>query len=125
MTFWRFIILSFLQWVLLVALKVWYFQNWFLSGTYSDAAYFVLVAGVVAAVVRRFGVINYLESFLIIGLWVVGDIFLDLFVTVNLAGVNLVGSWQYWVGAILVGVSVFLFHKKRHIQVRKEQHHHH
>jgi hypothetical protein len=125
MTFWKFILLSFLQWAILAGLKAWYFEQTILSGTTGYLVYFVLTGAVVAAIIRRFGVINYLESILLLGLWVLGNIFLDLFITVNLAGLDLVGNWQYWVGTVVAGLSVFLFHKKRHIQIRKEQHHHH
>ncbi len=126
MTIQKLLLFSFLQWLLFTALKVWVFKfGLFASPGMETLAYCLLVAVIAAALVRRMGVINYLEAFFLIGLWVLGDMLGDLLITGMFTGLGIFATGKFWYGQLALALSIFLFHKKRHIHVRKELHAHH
>ena len=112
-----------LQFVILALLKIWFFNSIiFANSGIQQIAFYIIMAVVGAALVRRFGVINFFESFFIIFIWVLGDALLDLIITSHFTGLSLFSGQEYWAGAVFFGLSIFLFHKKRHLQVRHELH---
>lgn len=126
MTFRKFIFFTVLQWILLLVLKAMYFK-WETFGNVwtSDLAYFVLAVVVATALVRRFGVINYLEAIFVMFFWFLTDILLDFFVVMPILGSSMFSKWQFWAGHFVIMFSIFSFHKKRHLHIRKEQGGHH
>lgn len=111
------------QFVILALLKVWFFNTVIFSNAgIQQIVFWIIVIIIGAALVRRFEVINFFESFFIIFIWVVGDAFFDLLITSRFTGLSIFAGQEYWVGAFFLGLSVFLFHKKRHLQVRHELH---
>ncbi len=120
---------SFLQWIILAFVKVWFFNSQIFSGPLLQSwVFWVITALVGAAVIRRFGVINYLEVFFILFAWVLGGAFLDLLITGNFTGLSIFTKPEYWISYIFLILSALIFHKKRHIQIRKElqaKHHAH
>ena len=118
---------SFVQWLALLLLKIWFFNNAVLANPGWQSILLWLLAAVVStAVVRRFGIINYLEAIFIIIAWVLGDLFLDLVVTTRYVGMEIFSRIDFWAIYFILALAVFLLHKKRHVQVRKLlQHSHH
>lgn len=73
-----------------------------------------------AAVVRRVGVMNFFESFLLIAVWTFFGIVGDIFITATIAGLVVYTTFIFWAGYIVAAVSMLLFHKKLHIHTRHE-----
>jgi len=126
MTLTKFVLLTFLQWLFLLILKLAHFKYaWFGSmGGLGDYVFFLLVMVIAAALVRRIGVINFLEAIMLLVLWFVMDALLDLLITAFVLGIGMFSWWQLWAGYALMMLTVFFFHKKRHVHLRHEQAHH-
>ena len=125
MTLTRFVLLTFFQWFFFLILRLGYFKfAWFAGlGAVGDYVYFLLIAAIAAALVRRLGVINFLEAIMVLVLWFVLDALLDLLVTAFALGLGMFARWQLWAGYFFMMFAIFFFHKKRHIHVRHEQAH--
>ena len=126
MTLTKFIFLTFLQWLFFLVLKLVYFKFGWLgsAGGTGDYIFFFLVIVIAAALVRRLGVLNFLEAIMILVLWFVLDALLDLLITAFVLGIVMFSWWQLWVGYALMMATIFFFHKKRHVHIRREQAHH-
>lgn len=121
MTIKKFIIFTILQWLLLVVLKVEFFKNQLLANKgLQEIVYWLLTAVVVSALVRRLGILNFLEAFFITFVWSILDLLLDLAITASFTGLDIFRQWQYWVGCGILILSVILFHKKRHVKLRQQ-----
>lgn len=121
MTIKKFIIFTILQWLLLAFLKVEFLENQLLANKgLQDVVYWLLTAVVVSALVRRLGVLNFLEAFFVAVVWSVLDLLSDLVVTSGFTGLEIFRQWQYWVGCGILALSVIFFHKKRHIKIREQ-----
>ncbi|MDE2311877.1 MAG: hypothetical protein KGJ93_02175 [Patescibacteria group bacterium] len=122
MTIKKFWLVFFLQLVVLSGLK-WLFFGYidYLDGSWQ-VLYFLSTAVLVLILVRLLGVVTLLEAGFIAVFWFFTSLALDLFVTAPLTiGLKIYFSYALWVGYGLMMVMVVLGHKKRHIQVRKEQ----
>lgn len=72
------------------------------------------------ALIRRLGVINYLEAFSVMGLWFFLRILVDLIVTGPIVGYKMYASPSIWIDYLIFLLALFLFHKKRHVDIRKK-----
>ena len=72
------------------------------------------------ACARRLGVINYLEAGFVAFTWVVGLFLADALILSPLYGPEVFGHKELWWGYALIALTIFFFHKKRHVQIRKE-----
>ena len=118
-----FLVLSFVQGVIFIFLKVWFFNNEIFANPGTQQTVFWLITGVVtAALVRRLAYLNFLEAFFIMFAWTVGDIILDFFITNYFTGPSIFHTSEYWISLLVLNGSLFAFHKKRHIAVRHELH---
>lgn len=126
MTLTKLILLTFFQWFFFLLLKLGHFKYaWFGSmGGAGDYVFFLLVMVITAALVRRLGVINFLEAIMVLMLWFIMDVLLDLLITAFVLGLVMFSWWQLWAGYFLMMLVIFFFHKKRHVHVRHEQAHH-
>ncbi len=179
----KFFAYFFLQWGLLTLVKVIHLNGHLLQGQFGFFSYLILTGVVAAAVVRRQGVMNYLEAGMVSVSWLVVDLFLDyilanqflpslifshiqvwiacgiivlsifFFVKIGNAGLvlafigililflltdalfgsrlettNFSYQTEIWVGYFIMMLSVIVFHKKRHIAIRRgeyQEHGHH
>ena len=122
MTIKKFWLVFLLQLAVLSGLK-WLFFGYidYLDGSWQ-VLYFLSTAVLVLILVRLLGVVTLLEAGFIAVFWFLTSLVLDLFVTAPLTiGLKIYSSYALWVGYGLMMVMVVLGHKKRHIQVRKEQ----
>lgn len=109
--------------ILFAAFKVVFFGNLDVAGSGIGAfVYLLLVAVLTAAVVRRLGVINFLEAVFVAFFWLVGAILLDLLIIIHIAGTNMLSERYFWFGYVVMVIFVLASHKKRHIHIRQEQH---
>jgi hypothetical protein len=119
----NFILFSILQWLILAAIKYWFFtRQIFGNPGWQSIALWVLTGIIIVAIVRRFGVINYIEAFFLMFLWTVGNLFLDLALLSNYTGTSIFYKPDYWASLLVLNVGIFVFHKKRHVAVRHMLH---
>jgi hypothetical protein len=109
-----------------LAVKVLFFKILNLTGDSLEYIFWLVLAVTAVALVRRLGVINYLEAAFVAIMWFLSNLFFDLLITIQILGVGLLSKWQLWIGYIILMLAIFFFHKKRHVEIRKEQaaHHH-
>lgn len=120
-----FLFFGFVNWLALLVLKVIFF-GYLDPGTLLTRLLFGLAAVVVStAAVRRLGYINYLESLLAAGVWFFFALILDFLVLSPIVGEFSVLKGEVWASYLMLTLTVFLFHKKRHIKIRKEMAAHH
>jgi len=115
------------QYLFFAGAKVLFFGSYnYAAGKTGSIIYLVVVAVISAALIRRLGVINFLEAAFAAGLWTVINLLLDILITRHMAGNSLLSQAFYWYGFLAMIFSVIVFHKKRHVEIRKShagQHH--
>jgi hypothetical protein len=121
MTVKRFLLFTPLQWVIFVFIKVWVFNNVIFENQGLEQIFFwLLTAAVTAAIVRRLGIMNYLEAIFLIIVWTLSALPVDLVFTASYTGLSIFSDYPYWVGLLFMDLAIFIFHKKRHVQIRRE-----
>lgn len=108
-----------------VVLKFIFFTAFNYQDIYWEFLYWAACAVIAAALVRRLGVINFLEAIFAAGFWFVGDLFLDFFIILPLSGLSIFRTPALWGGYLTMVLFVFFMHKKRHVHLRKQLHGHH
>lgn len=122
MTVKKFFLITFFQWVLLTFLKLLYFKDLLLvQGAWASTVFILAIAIISIALVRRLGVLNFLEAIFVLFFWFLLDLFLDLILTNLFTGISIFFKWQLWIGYLVLMFCVFVFHKKHHIHLRKER----
>ncbi len=71
------------------------------------------------ALVRRLGIINYLESLVVIVFWLLFSLFYDIVAIGMGYGLEPYTQLRFWLMYPIMALSIFLFHKKRHVDIRK------
>ena len=99
--------------------KVVFFGYLNIEGFVLVLGYFIVIALITIAIVRRFGPLNYLEAFLMMFIWFVVGIFVDIVVVVSLVSTDLYTNWLFWATQPAVLLTIFRFHKKLHVEARK------
>jgi hypothetical protein len=122
MTIAKFFIIFFLQAVIFIALKVFFFDGFDYQAMHWKLLYWGATVGLAIALVRSLGVLNYLESIFIAFMWVVFNLLFDVLITRPLAGVSIFTTQALWVGYGVMALAIFWFHRKRHIHVREKLH---
>ena len=126
MTLKKIFLLAIVFWALLSLLKVWFFNDTIFSNqAIQGVVFWSIVAVITVTLIRRLGVIQYLESFFVISVWAVGDLIIDVVLTVNFTGTVMFAKLAYWVSFLIFAFFAFTFHKKRHIQIRHQHDAHH
>ena len=121
MTIKKFVFILFLQWVVFSILKYYFFGKEILTNSNTQhLIYWVLVIIVAVVLVRSLGVINYFEGIFTAFLWFIVGIISDLIILTALIGYGMYKEWQFWVGYLLMALAVFFFHRKRHVEIRKQ-----
>ena len=80
---------------------------------------YILVFIFTTSAARRLGIINYLESFIVIAFWLVFSMFVDIFIFGLIFGLEPYRRISFWITYFILILSIFLTHKKRHIDIRK------
>lgn len=126
MTIKKFLLLFLLQWVILTFLKAWFFKNQLFANPGLDQLfYWFATVVVVAALVRRFDYISFLEAFLVFIVWTLGDLLLDLVLLSPFTGLSMYAAGEYWWGIFFMDAALMVFHKKKHIKIRHDLQAHH
>lgn len=120
----KLLLFTFIQWIIIAVIKYFFFNHSIFSEAgLQELVYWVILGVVATAVIRRFGILTYLEVVFIIFLWTIFNLLFDLLWVSPFIGTNSLASLQYWVGVGIVGICAFLFHKIRHIHRRHNAHH--
>ena len=120
-------ILGIVFWLSLLLLKYGLLQNLGLDSTWEIWVYYILIIIFARVISRRVGVINFLEAIFVSLVWMLIILLLDTFIAKKLLDPQIFTLKHYWFSFLALFVGVFFLHKKRHIQIRKEQaaaHHH-
>lgn len=105
--------------ILFVISKVLFINVLNIDATLIRLALLLVTVLITTAVVRRLGILNYLESFFLIILWLIITLIVDLIITTAITGREVYTTWYFWANYFVMLLSLFLFHKKAHIQMRK------
>lgn len=124
MTIKRYLAVTFIQLIVLMALKVVFYRVFSFANPYVEICYWIATLLAAFFLVRKVGVIHYLEAFFTAGFWSVLDLIFDSFVTLPLAGAPIFSTRVLWIGYGLLILAVILVHKKRHVHIRQGQTHH-
>lgn len=106
--------------VLFVITKVVFLNQLNIDNLGVHIAFQVLLAVITIAVVRRMGTLNYIESFFLTAVWFFTLLIVDFVVTATLIGRDMYTTWPYWISYLVILLSIILFHKKMHVEVRKQ-----
>ena len=119
MTAGNFLTFTIIALFLTTAVKIFFVTVLNINSLYLVYVMWVLMALISIACVRRIGVINYLESVLVIVIWLFFGMFLDLLILYSLAGPAIYHHAYLWGGYLVIALTIFLFHKKRHVEIRR------
>jgi hypothetical protein len=115
----NFLFYWFLNLLIFTILKVWFFHYEIFSNYgIQQAAFWVLSAIIAIALVRRLGIISYLEAMFVMAVWSLSGMLIDLLITSAAAGLGIFYQTAYWFGFVAMDAAIFVFHKKRHLHVR-------
>ncbi len=89
-----------------------------INNIYIVYVMWLLVAVWAIAFTRRLGVLNYLESIMVLIVWVVTSLILDYIILGTLLGNDVYRHLYLWISYLIIVIAVFLFHKKRHVEIR-------
>ena len=124
-----FFLFTFLQFGILIPVRILFLgDHEFFSPILQNWLFWAINIVLSVAFIRRIGVLNFMEAFFIFLVWFLGGLFLDLLITSAFVRVPVFIQNTYWYGYLFMLFSIMLFHKKRHIHIRKEmyaKHGHH
>jgi len=125
MTFTRFFGFWFLLWLLLAVLQAVFLNNFNLDAASAKIIFALAVLVITLACCRRLGVINFLEGAMVAIVWTLGLLLANWIILKHVLNLAVFSHFILWVGYLVVALTIFFGHKKRHIQVRKEMEAHH
>ena len=105
--------------LLFIATKVLFFHYLNIDNEFVKITFFVIIIIETIVVVRRLGIINYLESFLLMIVWFIAMMIADIAITATLIGRDFYGHLYYWLGNLFVLLAILFFHKALHVEVRR------
>jgi len=121
MTAGKLVIFTIIAIVLTTLVKVFFITTLNMGNAYVVYFMWFLIAAITVGCCRRLGVINYLEAILTLIVWLAVALVVDLVVTATIAGIGIYQHVYLWIGYAVMVLCVFLFHKKRHVEVRRLQ----
>ena len=122
----KFLLIFAFQWIFLALLKGYFYKVQIFSNPgLQQVVFWAAIVIIVAALVRRFGPISFLEAFILVFVWTLVDLLLDVIILNMFTGLSIFTTSFYWFGILTMDVVILLFHKKRHIHIRQQLHAHH
>lgn len=105
--------------VLLVVVKVIFFQFLNIELLAIAVVYYLVLIALLIAVARRFGAVNYFEIFLATLIWTALSLVIDYYITSHLIELkvysNGIFTWSY----LVMPLVIIIFHKKSYVEARK------
>ncbi len=108
------------QAILLGGVRLWFYSSTLYTDIYWQFFYFIIIAILTAACARRIGIMHYIEAIFTAVLWLIVGLIIDALITAPIAGLSMFSHLSLWLGYFIMMLSVFFFHKKRHVQIRHE-----
>ena len=121
MTTGRFLIYGSLAVLLITAVKLFFILALNIDSIYIVYIFWVVIALVTIACSRRVGVISYLEAVFTGVVWLAALLVVDAIFVATIVGLDMYHHLYLWISYLLIIVCIFLFHKKRHVEIRKIQ----
>ncbi len=121
MTTGKFFTFSLLAVILTTAVKLFFLLYLNIDNYYIVYLMWAAIGLITIACCRRLGVISYLEAVLVLVLWLIAEAFVDLLIISTITGPGVYSHLYLWISYVVMMVFVFLFHKKRHVEVRHIQ----
>lgn len=118
MTIGSFLIGTIVSQILFAILKIVFIGSLNLESWVVTTAFFIALAIVAIATVRRMGILNYIETIFLLGIWILVSLIVDYVVVVSFTSLDIYKTWTYWLTYIVMILAVMLFHKAFHVQVR-------
>jgi len=115
----KFVIFTLIAVALTTLVKVVFITAFNIDSLYIVYFMWLVIAAISIGCSRRLGVLNYLEAILACGVWVVLGLVADLLIVSSIAGTDIYKHAYLWISYAVVALSVFLFHKKRHVEIRR------
>lgn len=103
------LIASFFMWLLEALIKIVYFNNNLFLNQFWVYVYFILIAVISAAIVRRLGNLNYLEAGVVSLAWLTLLAFFDYTVTNHFLPVAYFSHTQALISYIMIVLTIFFF----------------
>lgn len=119
LTFARLFGFGFLLWLTAAVLKWLAFSVFAPETAFVKWAYIFLILVFTVAYTRRTGVLNFFEALFIFITWLILSVISDSLVLSNLLGIGVSGKLLVWVGHLVMFFGIIIFHKKRHVEIRK------
>lgn len=105
--------------VLLMVTKVIFFKFLNIDLLPILILYYLILAAISIAIVRRFGALNYFEAILVTIIWLVLNILIDLLITQAIIDNRVFSNGHFWISYLVLPLVVLIFHKKAHVETRK------
>lgn len=112
---WKTLILQ----IIFVVVKVAFFNYFNIELWPIIVLFYALIAAGSIGVIRRFGDINYFESFLILIIWIVVGLLVDWVITSNIVDSAFFSNPHLWFSYLTMILAVLIFDRKEHVALRK------
>lgn len=106
--------------ILFVVTKVFFINSLNMESWGIISAMYIVLAIITIAVSRRMGTLNYFEGIFLSLVWLGVSLLTDLVITTSLTGRDVYGTIYFWLTYLVISIVVFVFHKKLHVEARKE-----
>ena len=103
---------TFISQVLIVFTKVIFLNYLNLENAIISGLFFVLLAVISIAIVRRMGILNLFELIFLLGVWFTISLVVDLLITSSFTGREVYAHLSFWATYLVILLAVFVFHKK-------------
>ena len=105
--------------LILTTLKLFFYRFLNTESVIILIVIYLLLMVLTIASVRRVGIINYLESIVVMVFWLGFGLIFDLFAIGLGYGLEPYTHITFWLMYPLLLLTIFLFHKKRHVDIRR------
>lgn len=105
--------------VLFVITKIIFINYLNISSWTVVILFYVALAIITIAISRRMGTLNYFEGILLVVVWTIIGLIADIVVTTHFTGRSVYASGYFWLTYVLIGIVLFVFHKKIHVEARR------
>ncbi len=109
---------TFASQVIFVLLKVFFINSLDLDNWVVMTVFFLALIITTIAVIRRMGILNYIESIFLVVVWFITTLIVDVAITAQIVGYDIYKTWYYWLTFVAIILAMMIFHKKLHVQVR-------
>lgn len=119
MTFAKLIMGTFAAMLLLTAIKIFFIRFLNIDSQIMVYLMWLFLAVATIAIVRRLGVLNYLEAFFVTAILLITTAFTDVVTIGAMTDYDVYRQAYFLLTYVVLIVSVIVFHKKAHVHIRK------